>query len=134
MGNSLDQYRAAVGGFYTQCHNTLSKSVLRFSKSVNLLDFLLFICNIFKQQCKILSSWSLRINFFAQLFVFFILLLSGDIETNPGWQIYKTLKFSRQYKFFWVNVVVFQKMFEFIRWYYICSRLFIHVYLCVFNI
>lgn len=92
MGNSLEQYRAAVGFFlYSICHNILSKSVLRFSKSVNMLDFLLFICNIFKQQCKILSSWSLRINFFAQLFMFFILLLSGDIETNPGPSVEKSL-------------------------------------------
>lgn len=59
MGNSLEQYRAAVGFFfYTQCHNILPKSVLRFSISDNMLDSLPFMYNVFKQRCQILASWA----------------------------------------------------------------------------
>lgn len=39
---------------------------------------------------------------------------------------------SRLYKFSGVNVVASEKMCKFIMGYYICSRLFIHVYLYVF--
>ena len=49
-----------------------------------MMEVILFICAVFKQKCWVLLSCVLEINFFVQLIMFLILLISGDIESNPG--------------------------------------------------
>lgn len=84
MGNSVEQYRAAIGTFYIQCHCVVTRSVIKILNLAYMIEFIMFICTVLKQKCKIMLSRTLEINFFVQFFIFNVLLLSGDIETNPG--------------------------------------------------
>ena len=85
MGNCLDQYRAAIGVFYTKCHNILKRTCFTIFKLAYLLDFIQsLLLMALKRRVRFLSHLSIWLNFFVQFFMFSIILLSGDIETNPG--------------------------------------------------
>lgn len=84
MGNSLEQYRAAIGNFYFSCR-CVCRSVL-----VNFFGFSFFSkifmfpsIGLFALAMKHLSRHIVVYNFYLQFFMF-LLLLCGDIEVNPG--------------------------------------------------
>ena len=82
MGNSIEQYRAAIGIFYMACrHVTCSAQFV-----CHIFNFFSFFKRIPTICCYWLcriSSLATHVTFFMH-FLFFILILSGDIETNPG--------------------------------------------------
>lgn len=65
-------------------HNIFKKSYFTIFKLAYLLYAVQSLLFKTKQLFKFLSNWSITFNFCAQIFIFCVLLLSGDIETNPG--------------------------------------------------
>ena len=84
MGISLEQYRACIGIFNSSKFCKLSH-ILYVSCSV--LGIFLFFRGLFLRlisgSCTYRSGL-LTLNFLFQIFSFLLLLLSGDIEVNPG--------------------------------------------------
>nr|XP_022287616.1 uncharacterized protein LOC111100237 isoform X1 [Crassostrea virginica]XP_022287617.1 uncharacterized protein LOC111100237 isoform X1 [Crassostrea virginica]XP_022287618.1 uncharacterized protein LOC111100237 isoform X1 [Crassostrea virginica] len=83
MGNTITQYRAAIGNFYF-----VGRHISRTSTFV--CQFNITFKTLFRALAKYtsitfhtLASFALELNFFIQFYCF-ILLLSGDVEVNPG--------------------------------------------------
>lgn len=86
-GNSIEQYRAAIGFFYCRIRCT--------QRLLNISIFLIRELLVFLQRnfchwgnlCKIclscLTQYSVFIGYYFQI-LFMLLILSGDVETNPG--------------------------------------------------
>lgn len=86
-GDTIEQYRAAIGLFYS-CVRCVKKCFYLnlFQLRVLfkcLLQNLLWFGNLYKTMLKCFAQHSLVINYFFQV-MFMLLFLSGDIETNPG--------------------------------------------------
>lgn len=82
MANSIEQYRAAIGSFYFSCR-CLSKTatfLFKFSKMYSI--FKSCVITITNAAIRIRDN-AVLINFYLQFFIF-ILMISGDIEVNPG--------------------------------------------------
>jgi hypothetical protein len=61
MGNSLEQYRAAIGTFYTQCHCVVIMSTIKILKFSNMMEVMLFICAVLKTKVLgfvVLCTWN----------------------------------------------------------------------------
>ena len=82
MGNSIEQHRAAIGSFYSSCRCVFltARYVIPFTI---LFPELSFFVNRFVSLLTCVRDNAVLINFYLQFFTF-IMLLSGDIETNPG--------------------------------------------------
>jgi hypothetical protein len=88
MGNTLDQYRAAIGLHYLKCRCTtrsLLYCLFHFLHFMNFLTRCLEV-NITEPCTRLLSTIAheaLFINHIYQI-IYILLILSGDVETNPG--------------------------------------------------
>jgi hypothetical protein len=83
MGDTIAQYRAAIGNFYISCSVILKRATFVIFYMSKLIHYLCKCSRSIKGYVMSLSSVSLELGFLFQ-FLFFILLLSGDIELNPG--------------------------------------------------
>ena len=83
MGNTIEQYRAAIGLFYMSGRGISKKHPFLVFSSVYILLLLNNIFKILAHCMKCTSHRSVYINFYLQFFTF-ILLACGDIEVNPG--------------------------------------------------
>lgn len=86
-GDTIEQYRAAIGLFYC-CVRCVKKCFYLNLFQLRalfkcLLQYLLWFGNLYKTLLMCLAQHSLVINYFFQV-IFMLLFLSGDIETNPG--------------------------------------------------
>ena len=83
VGNDIVQYRAAIGIFYmSRC--CYSKKITIHINLFHLLQILLENSVRLKRHCcNVVFLRVTHINFFIQI-VYFLLLCSGDIESNPG--------------------------------------------------
>lgn len=83
MGDTLTQYRAAMGTFY-YVGSYLSKfSTFILQYDVILKNLFRYLSNYALIFFRLLAFFSLDLHFFIQFYCF-ILLLSGDVELNPG--------------------------------------------------
>ena len=80
MGIGITQYRACIGIFNQV--RTLQKSLSHFSVSYWCLLF--FLCSIVVQIVNIFSRHGVALQLLYLIYALNILVMSGDIETNPG--------------------------------------------------
>lgn len=85
MGDTLTQYRAAIGKFYYvgRYLSKFSSFILQYDVILKNLLRYLSNCQCALKFVRLLAFFSLDLNFFIQFYCF-ILLLSGDVELNPG--------------------------------------------------
>ena len=83
MGNTVEQYRAAIGSFYCARGGVFKRAFFNVSIFEYLYTLLSLISKALVHCLSIISKSSLDINFYFQFFTY-ILLLGGDIETNTG--------------------------------------------------
>ena len=83
MGNSIEQYRAAIGLFYMSGRGISKKHPFLVFSSVYILLLLNNIFKILAHCMKCTSHRSVYINFYIQFFTF-ILLACGDIQIKIG--------------------------------------------------
>ena len=85
MGNSICQWRVTVGLFYNKCQRLTTRCKVSFSISLNI--FLLpFVLNIICKVIKVTISMNKVIldQYLQFSLTYLLLILSGDIELNPG--------------------------------------------------
>lgn len=84
MGNCIEQYRAAIGNIYSACRQVIRLEIFVFFKLQHILSFI----NMLMRMCSFSSFHRVYgITLYIFLFMYFyslVLILSGDIETNPG--------------------------------------------------
>lgn len=85
MGNSLAQWRMTVGVFYNRCQRSMmsSKVSINFSIKFNLFHFVYKLLQILLLQAIAVKSKFLN-EYFYFIWIHLLLILSGDVETNPG--------------------------------------------------
>ena len=84
-GSDIGQYRAAVGNFYFSCRSTSKRMLYCMFDLHRLLRNLLPHFKLFGKTLHryICSGRYIHLLFSFQI-IYFILVISGDIETNPG--------------------------------------------------
>lgn len=84
MGSCIEQYRAAIGNIYSACRQVIRLEIFVFFKLQHILSFI----NMLMRMCSFSSFHRVYgITLYIFLFMYFyslVLILSGDIETNPG--------------------------------------------------
>lgn len=83
MGNTLEQYRAAIGSYYFSNGCVFKQVVFHGSVFEYLYVLPMLTFKAFAYCLSYINSFSLYLNFYYQFFTY-ILLLCGDIEMNPG--------------------------------------------------
>ena len=82
MGISVEQYRACIGNFYSIC--VLNTRVSLFRWNLNFAFFFDLLRSRLRFNARLCRFKFLLFQFHYTVFSFFLILLSGDIETNPG--------------------------------------------------
>ena len=83
MGNTITQYRAAIGNFYFVGRHISRTSTFVFQINITFKTLFRALAKYTSITFHTLASFALELNFFIQFYCF-ILLLSGDVEVNPG--------------------------------------------------
>ena len=83
MGITITQYRAAIGNFYFVGRHISRASTFVFQFNITFKTLFRALAKYISITFHTLASFSLELNFFIQFYCF-ILLLSGDVEVNPG--------------------------------------------------
>lgn len=85
MGDGICQWRVTVGLFYNKCQRLATRCKVRLNISFNIFFFPL-ILNIIYKLVKALISWNKLVldQYFHLSLSYFLLILCGDIELNPG--------------------------------------------------
>ena len=81
-GNTVEQYRAAIGLFYGTVR-TAKFSFFSFYLFNILQEFLQYFANSGTLLIRYCRQYILQVNYFMQV-IFLLLLMSGNVETNPG--------------------------------------------------
>lgn len=82
MVDTLTQYRAAIGKFYYVGRYLCKSSTFILQYDVMLKNLLRYLSNCALKFVRLLAFFSLDLNCSIQFYCF-ILLLSGDFESNP---------------------------------------------------
>lgn len=84
MGNSIEQYRTAIGNIYSACRQAIRSEIFVIFKLQHILSFI----NMLTRMCDFSSYHRVYgivlYIIFSMYFFALVLILSGDIETNPG--------------------------------------------------
>lgn len=90
MGNSLLQWRVTVGMFYNRCQGLIRTGKVSIKLIID-FHFLQFIFKVLQQLLSLLASVNkmVLIENFYFIIIHLLLILSGDVEVNPGPQIFK---------------------------------------------
>lgn len=90
MGNSLLQWRVTVGMFYNRCQGLIRTGKVSIKLIID-FHFLQFIFKVLQQLLSLLARANkmVLIENFYFIIIHLLLILSGDVEVNPGPQIFK---------------------------------------------
>ena len=83
MGNSIEQYRAAIGLFYLSGRGTYKVYSSLVFPCKYIFQFFKLTYRLLTRGMAFIIQKSVYINFYLQFFTF-VLLACGDIEVNPG--------------------------------------------------
>ena len=83
MGNSVEQYRAAIGLFHLLGRGNYKKQHFVVSPLICFTYFLKHILKLLTNCVTFIGHRSVIINFYFQFFTL-ILISCGDIKVNPG--------------------------------------------------